>query len=309
MKIPTAAFLRALNTGAAPSTTIIRHLTKPPNRIFFPAAPPFRRYSVNVSHAVAKAGVMQPKHLRRISAIVVGSLLMASSAVFAQNATGPDQNTPANNSPPAPPPQASVAPPGGTRINNQVGGELYGNQKQSGPLYTPQVQPLPSETRMAIERSGALPSEILINSQAAGPLSPHGAIDYVPDQSTVQRAMGAKPLNLWGPAYGPSLQQPQTGPGAPMLQYGSLSASSTGAFNPTTPGVTNRSPGSAANVPAASPLYVNRYIQPQVVNSGYLVQPLGSYTRALPSETTTTTIIIHPIPTTQPTTQSLGNEH
>jgi hypothetical protein len=251
---------------------------------------------------------MQLKPWWPISAIVVG-FLMADSAVFAQNAAGPDQNIPANNSPSAPPPQQTpVAPPGGTRINNQVGGELYGNQKQPGPLYTPQVQPLPSETRMAIERSGALPSEILINSQAVGPLSPHGAIDYVPGQSVVQRAMGAKPLNLWGPVYGPSLQQPQTGPGAPMLQNGSLSDSSTGAFNPTTPGVTNRTLGSA-NVPAASPLYVNRYIQPQAVSSGYLVQPLGSYTRAIPSETTTTTIIIHRIPSTQPTTQSLGDEH
>jgi hypothetical protein len=269
---------------------------------------------MTVSHAVAEAGVMRPKRLRRISAMVISTLLMASWGAFAQDeAPGPDSQNTANNTPPpqpqVQPPQAPVTIPGGTRINTQVGGELYGNQKQAGPLYTPQVQPLPSETRLAIQRSGALPSEILINSQSVGPLSPHGAIDYVPDQSTVQRAMGAKPLNLWGPAYGPSLQQPQTGPGAPMLQNGSLSASSTGAFNQTTPGVTNRSPGSAANMPAASPLYVNRYIQPQAVSSGYLVQPLGSYTRAIPSETTTTTIIIRRIPSTQPTTQSLGDEH
>jgi hypothetical protein len=141
-------------------------------------------------------------------------------------------------------------------------------------------------------------------------LSPHGAIDYVPDQSWVQRAMGAKPVNLWGPAYGPSLQQPQTGPGAPMLQNGTLSDSSAGAFNPTMPGVNNnRSPGSAANLPAVSPQYENRYIQPQVVNSGYQVQPLGTYTRALPADGTTTTIIIRRIPSTQPTTQSLGDMH
>jgi len=205
---------------------------------------------------------MSSKHLRRISVVVISTLLMASGGVFAQDASsGSDnQNTTANNTPPpqpqVQPPQTPAVVPGGTRINTQVGGELYGNQKQSGPLYTPQVQPLPSETRIAIQRSGALPSEILINSQSVGPLSPHGAIDYVPDQSPVQRAMGAKPLNLWGPAYGPSLQQPQTGPGAPMLQNGSLSVSSTGAFDQTTPGVTNRSLGSTANVPAASPLYV-----------------------------------------------------
>jgi hypothetical protein len=85
--------------------------------------------------------------------------------------------------------------------------------------------------------------------------------------------------------------------------------SSTGAFDQTTPGVTNRSLGSTANVPAASPLYVNHYIPPQTVSSGYLVQPLGTYTRAIPSQTTTTTILIRRIPTTQPTTQSLGDEH
>jgi hypothetical protein len=115
-------------------------------------------------------------------------------------------------------------------------------------------------------------------------------------------------MNLWGPAYGPSLQQPQTGPGAPMLQNGTLSASSAGAFNQTTPGLPNRNVTPPSNVPAASPLYVNRQIQPQVVNSGYLVQPLGSYTRPLAGQTTTT-ILIHRIPTTQPTTQSLDDEH
>jgi hypothetical protein len=85
--------------------------------------------------------------------------------------------------------------------DRRPGVELYGNTQNKPARYTPQVQPLPSETRMAIERSGALPSEIRMNAAAAGPLTPNGAMDYVPALSPLQQAMGVAPPVLWGPAW------------------------------------------------------------------------------------------------------------
>jgi hypothetical protein len=82
-----------------------------------------------------------------------------------------------------------------------VGFELYGNNANRPVRYPTQTAPLPSETRMAIERSGALPSEIRMQQEAVGPLSPNGAMDYVPALSPLQRAMGVTPPVLWGPAW------------------------------------------------------------------------------------------------------------
>src|SRR4051812_45385143 len=57
--------------------------------------------------------------------------------------------------------------------DRRPGVELYGNN--SNPQLRPfQTNPLPSETRMAIERSGALPSEVRFQAQQVGPLSPNG---------------------------------------------------------------------------------------------------------------------------------------
>jgi hypothetical protein len=82
-----------------------------------------------------------------------------------------------------------------------VGMELYGNNANRPVRYPTQTAPLPSETRMAIERSGALPSEIRMQQEAVGPLSPNGPMDYVPALSPLQRALGVTPPVLWGPAW------------------------------------------------------------------------------------------------------------
>src|SRR5579862_413626 len=79
---------------------------------------------------------------------------------------------------------ADNPPAGGSTVNNQVNGqvrgEMYGNNKQRQQMYSPQLNPLPSETRMAIRRSGALPSEIQMNARLAGPLPEYGALSYIP---------------------------------------------------------------------------------------------------------------------------------
>ena len=165
--------------------------------------------------------------------------------------------------------------------------ELAGKLNTMLLLYGPQVQPLPSEVRMAIQRSGALPSEILINSQAVGPLSPHGAMDYIPDQSPVQKARWAKLINLWGPAYGPAPQQTQNGPAAPTMPAGTPN----GGYSQTGTGTatSNRGLNSAGAVQPQSPLYVDHYIQPQSLSAGYQVRSQNPYQKRNP-ETTTTTI-------------------
>jgi hypothetical protein len=87
-----------------------------------------------------------------------------------------------------------------TQVDNRVGGELYGND---GPSQYPvgQFRLLPSEERYARWRSGALPSEIALNRSAVGPLSPHGELDYIPQRSPLQRAMGLPAPRLFNPAY------------------------------------------------------------------------------------------------------------
>jgi hypothetical protein len=173
---------------------------------------------------------------------------------------------------------------GGTPVNNQVGGELYGNDKPSNPpLYGPQVLPLPSETRYAIERSGVLPSELLIDSQLAGPLPQYGAMSYIPFESPLQAAMKAPPPALWGPAYGPKQAAPSGPPGpvpSPQLsrdvQY----------------------PANLHSAQPPPPQYVAPHqIQPQPIPTGYQISPNPA---AVPQEGTT---IIRYLPTTKPATK------
>lgn len=86
------------------------------------------------------------------------------------------------------------------QVDNRVNGELYGNDavvKQQG--Y--QTRLLPSEERYAIWRSGVLPSELRMSQQAAGPLTPNGILDYLPQQSPLQQAAGMRPPQLYNPAY------------------------------------------------------------------------------------------------------------
>jgi hypothetical protein len=86
-------------------------------------------------------------------------------------------------------------------VNTRVGGELYGNNYNTGSVHY-QTAYLPSEVRFAELRSGALPSELRMNAAAVGKLSPEGAVAYIPAQSELQKAVKAPAPALWGPAYG-----------------------------------------------------------------------------------------------------------
>lgn len=87
-----------------------------------------------------------------------------------------------------------------TRVNNRVGGELYGNMG-SVKYAAYQTRLLPSEERYATWRSGALPSEVALGAAAAGPLSPNGVINYLPPPNAVQQAGRAPTPQLYNPAY------------------------------------------------------------------------------------------------------------
>lgn len=92
------------------------------------------------------------------------------------------------------------------QVDNRVGGELYGNNSNALSLRPYQVQLLPSEERMAIERSGMLPSELQLNRSSIGPLTPNGALDYITPRSTLQRAMHDPEPQLYNPAYDLTLE-------------------------------------------------------------------------------------------------------
>lgn len=80
---------------------------------------------------------------------------------------------------------------------------------------------LPSEARMAAQRSGALPSELRMNAQRVGPLNPYGAIAYIPQQSTIQQLMRLPPPQLYNPAYRltPALRAPAAGGATGSIAY------------------------------------------------------------------------------------------
>jgi hypothetical protein len=110
------------------------------------------------------------------------------------------------------------------RVNNRVGGEMYGNM--GSVKYAPyQTAVLPSEARYATWRSGALPSEIRMNASAVGPLAPSGAIAYIPGPSPVQQAYKTPQPQLYNPAYGiqnkpiEDQMRPQTGYASGSVKY------------------------------------------------------------------------------------------
>src|SRR5947209_16336701 len=111
-------------------------------------------------------------------------------------------------------PQVAQPVGGGAPIDTRVGKELYGNNESSSTvLYPRQVLLLPSEIRYAIQRSGALPSEIRTLADRIGPLAPYGRGSYIPSESALQIAARAQPPLLFGPAYGPRPQPPAPPPG------------------------------------------------------------------------------------------------
>ncbi len=173
------------------------------------------------------------------STLILSAALLATAAM-----ADPPANAPSNKQP-------SNQPNGGRQMANRVGGELYGNNGGTAPNYYPhQVLLLPSEERYAIERSGALPSEIRAEANAIGPLAPFGRGTYIPGQSALQRAVHARSPVLYGPAYGPQPQVPDNGPRAP-------------APLPELPG----------NVPARSGdgIPPPQYVAPQAITAGHMI--------------------------------------
>jgi hypothetical protein len=134
----------------------------------------------------------QPRTVLSVGIMVI--FLLSAGSTFAQyqvsqpgeaGPNGPGSDPNAVNSPTRPP-----------------GIELYGNNNREKPvLYPPQTEYLPSEILFATQRSGATPSEIRTQADRIGPLSPNGAADYIPLLSPLQRAMGATPPVLFGPAW------------------------------------------------------------------------------------------------------------
>jgi hypothetical protein len=152
---------------------------------------------------------------------------------------------------------------GGAPVDTRVGRELYGNNESSSAFYYPrQVLLLPSEIRYAIERSGALPSEIRVQADQVGPLAPYGVGSYIPAQSALQRAVRAKPPILFGPAYGPQPQPPAppTGP-VPSAQV--------------PPGGGYTHPQEVA--PAPAPGYISQQALDASLPTGTFIQPNSTY--------------------------------
>ena len=87
------------------------------------------------------------------------------------------------------------------QVNNRVNPELYGGGTRGSMRYS-NSSLLPSESRYATWKSGALPSEVTMNARAIGPLAPSGSVAYVPGPSPVQQAMKLPQPQLYNPAYG-----------------------------------------------------------------------------------------------------------
>jgi hypothetical protein len=212
--------------------------------------------------------------MKRITAMLAAAVMGWGAAVAAGPITSPSQ---AQQQQPQP--------------GQQVNGELYGNNAPVNlPRYGPQSEPLPSETRFAIERSGVLPSELRMAAEAYGPLAPNGVASYLPTQSAIQEALRSRPLNVWGPAYGPQQQIPSAGTPSPQPQPGVPGY-----------GATDRK----SDLPP-SPQYIEpQMVQPQVVQSGYR---LSNNPNQFRGEGVTTMRILPRTrlatpPPTQPTTQ------
>lgn len=208
------------------------------------------------------------------------ALLGCAAMAFAQN----QQASPGT---PQPAPKAQALQ-GGAPVDTRVNRELYGNDRPTNvPLYGPQFEPLPSETLIATQRSGALPSEIRAQAEAVGPLAPYGAASYIPAESALQRASRVRPPALWGPTYNGQRMATGTGTAAP---------------SPAPSVQQDVIPGERHLDVPPSPQYVG----PQVMPSGYR---LSANPDAFNREGTTTYRVLprtHPL-ATQPATQpSLG---
>lgn len=179
--------------------------------------------------------------------------------------------------------------------NRQPGIELNGNNNRDKPVrYPTQTGYLPSEILIATQRSGATPSELRTQADAVGPLSSNGPADYIPGLSPLQRAVGATPPVLFGPAYFNShaMSFRNAGPipsgviNPDPVQAGINRAKS----NETSP--SNVTPGPVyTQQPVSTQIFSGRAIGPVTAQEGTVSHPLH-YLRP---------------PSTQPTTQPSEN--
>jgi hypothetical protein len=124
------------------------------------------------------------------------------------------------------------------QVNRQIYGGGVGSVRYAPPTARYQTAALPSQVRMDVRASGAMPSEIRANYLQTGPLAPSGAIAYVPPPRPITRSapgpqgnylntqvapmatVGARPLP--SPALSPNLSpnvSPNLNPG-PSLKPG-----------------------------------------------------------------------------------------
>lgn len=220
-------------------------------------------------------------------ATLVASLLMSGTTFAQYQVSQPGEAGPnANNAKPDP----------ANSPNRQPGTELYGNNNRDKPVrYPTQTGTLPSENLIAIQRSGATPSELRAQADRVGPLSPGGASDYIPALSPLQQAVGATPPVLYGPAWANSH----------AMTYRNTGPVPSGVINPDPlqAGI-NRSQAtetSPLNV-TPGPINTRQPINAQV-SSGH---PVGSIT----AQEGTVSRPIHYIrpPSTQPATQPSQNQ-
>jgi hypothetical protein len=175
------------------------------------------------------------------------------------------------------------------QVDTRVNGELYGNNGQPPRQLGYQIQVLPSEERFAIERSGALPSEVQLAREAYGPLTPNGVIDYLPRLSPLQQASRLPSPQLFNPAYNPNLAAArQAAPQLPGPRRGFPQTLKQGLR--------------ATNSLSQSPQPAPQRIVPSLTPAPYRPLPTGplyDQVRYNPNSTPGATILSRP-PTTQP---------
>ena len=103
--------------------------------------------------------------------------------------------------------RVNTAPTGGARVNPQapmqVNRGLAGTPMTGSVHYASTSMPMQSEIRYAQWASGATPSEIRAGYNRVGPLSPGGALDYIPPRPDLTaKADAGAPRAMGSAAYG-----------------------------------------------------------------------------------------------------------
>jgi hypothetical protein len=88
------------------------------------------------------------------------------------------------------------------QISRQVNVGLQGTPMTGSVRYAPTSVAMPSEVRNAYWQSGALPSDIRMGYASLGPLTPGGAMDYIPPKPDyLTKPSGAPPAAMGSGAY------------------------------------------------------------------------------------------------------------